>query len=100
MLMQAQVIQPVETCPKYKESSVPVLHGACGEVGDGDQVALGQRVVDPKVVVEEGQDLGGHVQCESALLLLAQGSCTRAPSNRVLGAVRLTVCIEASIFSR
>ena len=37
-----------------------------------DEVCLGQRVVDAKVVHEEGDDLGGDLQGEVALILAAR----------------------------
>ena len=46
----------------------PVLHGPGGEVGDGQQVHLRQRIGDVKVFVEERQRPRGHVQREPPLL--------------------------------
>lgn len=47
----------------------PVLHGARAEVGNGDQVDLGQGIGDVEVLLIVGQHLGGDFQRETSLIL-------------------------------
>lgn len=51
----------------------PVLHGAVGELVDSQDIALGERVVNLKLLREVVDDLGGVLKSPHALLLEAAG---------------------------
>ena len=51
----------------------PVLHSAAEAARDGDQVELGQRILDAEIVVEVVQQIDRGVEREAALRALAGG---------------------------
>ncbi|MCL4486051.1 MAG: hypothetical protein M1537_06970 [Nitrospirae bacterium] len=55
----------------------PVLHGAGGEVGNRDQIELGERIGNPEVVVVPGKEPGRRVEGEPALLRPPDGGVDR-----------------------
>ena len=66
----------------------PVLHGAVGELVDGQDIALGKGVVDLELLREVVDDLGGVLKSPHALLLEAAGG---VDADRKLLAVVLAV---------
>ena len=54
--------------------AAPILHSASSKVRDSEEIHLGKRVGNAKVLIIERKSLHGHLQRKAALLGLSRGS--------------------------